>query len=73
MERTACPFLWNTSWTGVVFAEARDAPLLQHHQQHPLGLEREVADLIEKQRPALGRLEAPGQGVVPAGHRLGQT
>src|SRR5260221_4739330 len=34
-------------------------PLLQHAQQPGLRLRRHIADLVEKQRAALGLLEAP--------------
>ena len=40
-------------------ADALVAPLLQHAQQLALQLQRQLADLVEEQRAAVGGLEAP--------------
>ena len=39
-------------------ADALELPLLQHAQQHDLGLRRQFAHLVEEERPAFGQLEA---------------
>ena len=41
-------------------ADAAEHPLLQHAQQLHLDVERQLADLVEEQRAAVRRLEAPG-------------
>ena len=45
---------------GALLADALELALLQHAQQLGLQLERHLADLVEKQRAAVGQLEAPG-------------
>ena len=40
-------------------ADALELALLQHAQQLRLRLERQLADLVEEQRAAVGELEAP--------------
>ena len=52
---------------GSVAAEALEAALLEHAQQLGLRDQRQVADLVEEQRAAVGQLEAPGLAVVRAG------
>ena len=49
-------------------ADALELALLQHAQQLDLHLQRQVADLVEEQRAAVGQLEAP----EPARHRAGE-
>ena len=39
------------------FAEPADLSFLEHAQQHPLSGERQVADLVEEHRAAVGRFE----------------
>ena len=43
-----------------VLADALVLPLLQHAQQLRLQIDRQIADLIEKNRAAIGDLEAAG-------------
>ena len=50
-------------------AEPLELALLQHAQQLDLGREVQLADLVEKQRAALGQLEAPFLRRVRAGER----
>ena len=40
-------------------ADAEEAPLLQDPEEVDLDLRRDVADLVEEDRPALGQLELP--------------
>ena len=42
---------------GARLADALELPLLQHAQQLALQLERDLADLVEKQRAAVGQFE----------------
>jgi len=42
-----------------VTADALDLTLLQHAQQRDLNLRRKIADLVQENRPAIGRLKAP--------------
>src|SRR5262245_21995442 len=49
-------------WT----AKPIDLPFLKHTQQLRLQLERQLADLVEENRPAVGDLKAPGLRVVCA-------
>ena len=48
-------------------AHPNELPFLQHPQQLDLKLERQIADLIEEERPALGQLEPPNFPNVRAG------
>ena len=43
-----------------VVADALELALLEHAQQLGLQLERDLADLVEEERAAVGELEAPG-------------
>ena len=52
----------------VGIADAADLALLQHAQQLRLQRERQLADLVEKQRAAVGFLEQPGL----VAHRIGE-
>jgi hypothetical protein len=52
---------------GLDAAHALELALLQHAQQLHLHLERDLADLVEEQRAAVGQLEAPGLGLHGAG------
>ena len=40
-------------------ADAGQGILLQDVQQHPLRLQRQIADLIQKERAAIGQFKAP--------------
>ena len=46
-----------------------ELPLLQHPQQLDLRLERDVANLVEEQRPAVGHLEPPHLVAVSSSER----
>ena len=48
-------------------AEALDLAVLQHAQELRLELERQLADLVEEERAAIGQLEAAGLRRVRAG------
>src|SRR5690606_30623967 len=50
-------------------AEAANALLLEGAEQLALQLERQVADLVEEQRPAVGDLEEAGFGAAGVGER----
>ena len=50
-------------------ADALDLAALEHPQQLGLGLELQVADLVEEQRAAVGQLEAPDAPIGGAGER----
>ena len=50
-------------------ADPPHLPLLQHAQQHALGGERQVADLVEEHRSPLRRLEDAGAVALGAGER----
>src|SRR5262249_9313336 len=50
-------------------AEPFELALLQHPQQLRLNLERQIADLVEEQRAAVGELEASDLAGVGAGER----
>ena len=41
-------------------------PLLEHSQQGDLGLGRQIADLVEKDRPAIGQLKASQRAACSA-------
>ena len=45
-------------------AEALEAPVFEHAQQLGLRDEREVADLVEEQRAAIGQLHAAGLAIA---------
>jgi hypothetical protein len=53
---------------GLVRAQPPHLAALQHAQQLRLQLEGQLADLVEEQGPAVGRLE----GSLPIGHRAGE-
>ena len=53
---------------GLVAADALEAAFLQHPQQLDLHLQRHVADFVEEQRAAFGKLEA----AQPRGQRAGE-
>ena len=53
---------------GLAAADPLELALLQHAQQLDLHVERQVADLVEKQRAAVGQLEPAG----PTRHRAGE-
>ena len=53
----------------LVRAERLDGPLLQHAQQLGLGRQRDLGDLVEQQRAAVGRLEAAVAALDRAGER----
>src|SRR5205807_2542720 len=53
----------------LVAADAVDRAVGEHAQQPRLQLRRHVADLVEKQRAALGLLEAPAPLLLRAGER----
>ena len=42
---------------GRLAADALELPLLEHPQQRELHLRRQLADLVEEDRPAVGQLE----------------
>jgi hypothetical protein len=50
-------------------AEAAEAPRVQHGEQLGLHLGREVADLVEEERAAVGQLEQPALGLLGVGER----
>jgi hypothetical protein len=52
-----------------LFADALELALLQHAQQFALQLERDLANFIQKQRPAVGQLKASGAVAHGAGER----
>ena len=52
---------------GPAAAHALEGPLLEHPQHLALHAERQLADLVEEQRAALGLLEAPRLAAVGAG------
>src|SRR5260221_4596682 len=49
--------------------DALDPPLLEHAQEFGLQAERQLADLVEEQRAAVGHLEAAGFLLGGAGER----
>ena len=49
----------NVGADGPAATDTLEFALLQHAQQHDLGLGGEFADLVEEERPAVGQLEAP--------------
>ena len=53
----------------LVVADSLDLPFLQHAQQLALQVERNFADLVEKQRAAVGQLEAADPVLDRAGER----
>src|SRR4029453_8991836 len=53
---------------GALFADAFEIALLQHAQQLALKFERNFADLVEKQRAAVGKFEPPDA----VAHRAGE-
>src|SRR5207302_3667230 len=53
----------------LVRADARDFPFLEHAQQLCLCRERQIADFVQEQRPASGRLERALAGGVGARER----
>src|SRR4029453_19531140 len=53
---------------GAFFADAFEITFLQHAQQLALQFERNFADLVEKQRAAVGELKAPDA----VAHRAGE-
>ena len=53
--------------TRAVAADALELALLQHAQELRLQLERELADLVEEERAAVGELEAPVRRCSRAG------
>ena len=54
---------------GALLADALELALLQHAQQLGLQLERDLADLVEEQRAAVGELEAADAVAQRAGER----
>ena len=50
-----------------IAAEALEAPFLEHAQQLGLCHQRHVADFIEEERAAVGKLQAPRLAIVGAG------
>ena len=50
-------------------AQPLESPVFKHSQQLGLGDKRQVADLIEEQRAAVGELDASGLAIVGAGER----
>jgi hypothetical protein len=58
------------SWSGLVHAaDTLEGALLQHAQELHLHVECHIADLVEKQRAAVGELETPHTG----GERSGES
>src|SRR5712675_2470537 len=50
-------------------ADALDLPFLQHAQQRDLRLGGQLADFVEEDRPAIGRLEPSEPALQRAGER----
>ena len=57
----------------LVLADAPDLPLLQRPQELDLHARRDLADLVEQQRPAVGRLEQARPVLGRAGERAARV
>src|SRR5437879_4451239 len=54
---------------GLGAADPLELSLLEHAEKRNLGVRRQILDLVEEERPALGHLEAAGAAL----HRAGES